>query len=163
MLGIQNRVIPDPRLYLEASWADERKFTTIWDAKYPGVLDTAYGPCSKPSSNGHCGATFFPDAGDRAPYVSGAPYFGDFVKYPELANHSNRMSQSEGTGGTGTRVPWSLRLSTIVWNYINGEGITGHAGPPLFRNTVGMSWRCVPGGQIDGGGIGFRAKWRESV
>jgi hypothetical protein len=59
MLGIPNKVTGDPRLYLEVAWADERKFTTIWDTKYPGVFDTAYGPCSKPSSNGHCGAMVF--------------------------------------------------------------------------------------------------------
>jgi hypothetical protein len=160
MLGITNEVKGDPRLYLEVAWADERKTSTIWDAKYPGSLNSAYGPCPQPGAQGHCGATFFPDAADHASYVSGAPYFNDYTKYPELADHTTRYSQSEGTGGTSARIPWSLRIAMVITNYILGEGISGHAGPALFRNTVGISWGCIPGGQINGGGISFRAKWR---
>jgi hypothetical protein len=82
MLGNTTKVTGNPRLYLEVAWADERKFGTIWDAKYPRGLNSAYSPCSKPTSKGHCGATFFPDVGDRAPYALAALYFGDFCEIP---------------------------------------------------------------------------------
>lgn len=163
MLGISEKVIPDARLYLECQWADERKLTTYWDTKYPtGIIGGSYGPCvvNGIPGKGHCGASFFPDKQDRDEYISQPPYNNDFSKYPELQNYTDRFSKSEGLGGTNARTPWSMRLAMIITNYILGEGTTGHAGPPLFRNRVGFSWACTPGGQIDGGGISFRGKWR---
>lgn len=160
LLGIPGKVKPDPRLYLEVAWADERKYSTIWEPKYPGVMNSAYGPC-QPQTNpqGHCGESFFPDRGDREKYYQNAPYNNDVSKYPELADHNKRISQASGTGGVGARLPWSMRLAQILTNYILTEGTSGHAGPALYRGNVGMSWRCVPGGQSVGGGMGFRAKW----
>ena len=48
------------------------KVMQIWDAKHPGTLNSAYGPCPQPGAQGPCGATFFPDAADCASYVSKA-------------------------------------------------------------------------------------------
>jgi hypothetical protein len=60
------QVKPDHALFIRALWGDERNFTQLWD-KYPGVADSAYGPCVA-GTNPHCGATFFPsDPVDQAP------------------------------------------------------------------------------------------------
>lgn len=153
MLGITKKVTGDPRLFLEATWADERRLSTVWNDKYPGILNSANGPCQIPGSQGHCGATFFPDAQDRQKYILSPPYLNNMEKYPELASYTQRQSKAEGTGGVSNRIPWSLRMAMIVTNYIKDEGTTGHAGPALFRDRVGISWQCTSSG------IGFRGKW----
>jgi hypothetical protein len=84
-------IIPDPRLYVEAAWSQERKMSTTWDTLHPnGVIKNgteyfgfAPGPCWLPGSNGtvrptgytpHCGETFFPTAAQSLPYRTSAPY-----------------------------------------------------------------------------------------
>ena len=59
------QVKKDHCLFARALWDDERKFSTKWDAKYPGRFDSAAGPCVG-GSNLHCGASFIPDANDQA-------------------------------------------------------------------------------------------------
>ena len=61
-----NQVKQDHCMFARALWGDERKFSTTWDAKYPGRLDSAAGPCVG-GNNAHCGASFIPDADDQAP------------------------------------------------------------------------------------------------
>lgn len=156
MLNIVTPVNHDARLYLESRWADERKFTTYWDTKYPGTVDSGYGPCTG-GTNPHCGASFFPDAGDRAPYLSSPPFSSDFGTYPELQNYNTRASQAEHVSSVNTDLPWSIKFSTMVAGVICAEGQTGHAGPYLTRTLYGCHWHVAHNGVK---GTIYRGKWR---
>ena len=171
MLGYPVQVKHDPRLYLEARWADERKFTRDWDNAYPDAMTCsggscigrAPGPCHDAGGNrvdlasNHCGASFFPDPVDREPYISGAPYFGDFVKYPELENYNSRVSKREAVSAVNTDLPWSIKVATMMTSFICGEGTTGHAGSFLEREYVGIHWHIWSDGPT---GTRGRFKWR---
>lgn len=70
---------PLQELYIMCAWTKERKTTNIWDSKYPGTFDSAYGPCLG-GTNIHCGTTFKPsDVSDQYPYWNEV-----FVKYPKV-------------------------------------------------------------------------------
>jgi hypothetical protein len=66
----ERQVKKDHCMFARALWGDERKYTTLWDAKYPGTVGSASGPCQA-SANAHCGATFLPSLQDQAPYLPG--------------------------------------------------------------------------------------------
>jgi hypothetical protein len=175
LFGITEPVDHDTRLYLEASWADERKYTTVWDSAYPvgqvykaspppieyNVGGTRTGPCQNftDTAGGHCGAAFFPTPADRTPYISANPYNNDFVKYPELNGYNTRRSATEGLVGLNPLgVPWSLKMGFVIRNYICNEGRGGHAGPYIgegndTRRWFGCSWWYT------GGTLNYRGKW----
>lgn len=143
MLGITAPAVNDRGLYLEAHWADERKNSTYWDAAYPGTLGSAYGPCVGMSPiNGHCGSTFIPTCEDQLPYL----HKGEACK--------SRISMAEGVFTTNQNIPWSIKLSRILSGIVQGEGITGHGGPFVSREKVGISWRCDTGNSVQ-----VRIKW----
>jgi hypothetical protein len=169
LLGITTPVNHNPKLYLEARWADERKFTQVWDSTYStGVPGTSDGPCWDPAGStnpvdtatGHCGASFFPNATDRAAYIAGNPYQGNFITYPELASYPARYSQTEGLASVNANIPWSIKLGRIIANWFCTEGLTGHSGPFVNRQEFGCSWWLVPGYTTTSGQLGFRGKWR---
>ncbi len=60
--------VPDICLFARSLWGDQRKFTTAWDALYPGTVDSAYGPCTG-GTNSHCGASFIPNSTDQQPFL----------------------------------------------------------------------------------------------
>jgi hypothetical protein len=107
---------------------------------------------------------------ERVAAIAGAPYNNDFVKYPELGSspiHPNytgghtyatwpfRAGNAEGIAGTTAELPWSLKLVTIIVNWICQEGLTGHAGPYIGnRRMFGFSW------WDDGTNVEFRGKSR---
>jgi hypothetical protein len=176
LLGQTIPILPDPRLYIEAAWADERRWSQVWDTKYPnGVIVNgveyfgfAPGPCWLPNTNppqvplpynAHCGGKFAPNTTDAHAYRLAAPYHYNTAVYPELASHGNLVSFTEGISGIGTEVPWSLRLALIITNFIKDEGYSGHAGPFFTRPYVGMSWRC----DAQNKAIGFRGKWNGRI
>ena len=124
------QVKKDHCLFARALWNDERKFTTMWDAKYPGKWGSAYGPCQN-SSNGHCGASFVPDAGDRDPYL--------FVDYDSC--------KKTGTGAEGifsaskSNIPWSIKWVRSFGSTLKKEGFGGgHVGPWFHREKFGFSF-----------------------
>lgn len=140
----------DPRLYLEAQWADERRYTRVWDAEYPGTNGSAYGPCVA-SGNQHCGATFVPSFEDQAPYLT---------QYPGLAPFNFIGGGAEGIGAVNTNVPWALKIVQRISDWVCKEGTGGHAGPFFSRTKVGMSFYTP----IDGSGNAttgttLRVKW----
>jgi hypothetical protein len=49
----ERQVKKDHCMFARALWGDERKYTTLWDAKYPGTVGSASGPCQVPA-NAHC-------------------------------------------------------------------------------------------------------------
>lgn len=170
MFGIATPVNLDARLDLEARWASERKYTQDWDGLYPldcGGGTTKGGPCGPcfdggtpvDTAGGHCGAAFWPDSGDRAAYISADPYLDNTTDYPELAGYTVRRANAEGVSATGVEVPWSLKLASIIANWICAEGYSGHPGPYVnpatARTTMGFDW------WYDGGAsVAFRGKYR---
>lgn len=160
LLGVTTPVSPNARLYLEARWADERKYTTGWDAAYIGATPgDRFGPCvGVPDiAGGHCGASFFPSSVDRAPYIAATPYSSDFGMYPELATYTARYSLTEGISGANANVPWSIKFAYLIANWICSEGLTGHPGPfvgPSAREEFGCSWY-----RPNSTWASFRGKW----
>ena len=167
LFGNTRPVRNDPRLYLEARWADERKRTTTWDTQYPSTsYGTASGICwtttgtPVDTAGGHCGEAFFPNSQDRAQAISQLPYQNNFQKYPDLTNYASepRRSQAAGINSINADVPWSIKLSVIIANWICAEGFTAHPGPYVGTNarpTFGCSWWYTGGNTTS-----YRGKWR---
>lgn len=166
LLGVTTPISANPRLYLEARWADERKYTENWDGAYPsGTPGTSTGPCWNPpgtavdTAGGHCGAAFFPNTNDRLTHITATPYNGDFATYPELDNYTSRYAGTEGISGVNANIAWSLKLAFLLANWICDEGLTGHPGPFVgttgARTEFGCSWWWISGPWAN-----FRGKWR---
>jgi hypothetical protein len=119
----------DQCMFKRALWGDERKFTTMWDAKYPGTNGSAVGPCQG-SSNAHCGASFIPSAEDQAPYFSGTKLV------------CKATAGSEGVfSGPKSNIPWSIKWSRAFCNTLAAEGFWGgHVGPWFHREKFGFSF-----------------------
>jgi hypothetical protein len=134
-------------MFARAQWGDERKFTTKWDAKYPGTNGTAYGPCQG-SSNAHCGSTFVPSAEDQAPYL------------PEGHPSCGTPGGAEGVfSGPKSNIPWSIKWSRAFCNTLIAEGFWGgHTGPWYHREKFGLSfWDSAPSNNNSNAIV--RAKW----
>lgn len=142
------QVKPDHALFVRALWGDERKYTLLWD-KYPGVADSAYGPCVA-GTNPHCGATFFPsDPADQAPYLPLG--FAPITFLP---------SGAEGVfSAPKSNIPWSIKWVRAFSAALKTEGFWGgHTGPWFHRETFGFSfWDSDPS---NNNSIAIlRAKW----
>ncbi|MEQ8548676.1 MAG: hypothetical protein RIC03_12240 [Cyclobacteriaceae bacterium] len=141
------QVKKDHCLFARALWGDERKFTTMWDAKYPGNMGSAAGPCQG-SGNAHCGASFIPNADDQAPY---------------LHDHHTVCTAGQGAegvfNGPKSNIPWSLKWSRGFCNTLIAEGFWGgHVGPWFHRETFGFSfWDNDPSNNNNNAIL--RAKW----
>ncbi|MEM7184132.1 MAG: hypothetical protein AAF518_24755 [Spirochaetota bacterium] len=134
-------------MFARALWGQERKFTTKWDAKYPGKHGSAYGPCQG-SDNSHCGATFIPDPEDQVAYL------------PEGHASCVRQQGSEGIfGGPKSHHNWSIKWSRGLCNTLHAEGFWGgHVGPWFHRKEFGFSfWDSEPGN--NNSHTALRAKW----
>lgn len=143
----ERQVQKDHCMFTRAHWGDERKFTTMWDAKYPGEVGSAAGPCQG-SSNAHCGASFIPSLEDQAPYL------------PEGHPGCSAASGAEGVfSGPKSNIPWSIKWSRGFCNTLIAEGFWGgHVGPWFHRETFGLSfWDTDP--TKNNNNAVLRAKW----
>lgn len=134
LLGI-GPITPSYRLYVEAQWATERRWSPRWNA-YPANGQAVYGPC--PNGNPHCGAQFVPGEGDQGWYL--LPGGTGFT--PSMV----RQSTNECLGGTNTNIPWSIKLARVIAIFLCSEGLVGHTGPFLRRSKVGMIWHDLGDG-----------------
>jgi hypothetical protein len=141
------QVQKDQCMFKRAHWGDERKFTTMWDAKYPGTNGSAAGPCQG-SKNAHCGASFIPSAEDQA------PYFG------ETKLVCKATAGSEGVfSGPKSNIPWSLKWSRAFCNTLAAEGFWGgHTGPWFHREKFGFSFWDSDANNNNSMAV-LRAKW----
>lgn len=135
-------------LMMRALWSDERKYTTKWDAAYPGTCGTAYGPCQPCGSGGnaHCGESFVPNTADQEPY--------------HLATSDGMVGDSCSSGGgasgiftTNTDIPWSVKISRVMKTWFCSKD-AGHFGPFLGREELGYHWL-----DFGGNGTTWRGKW----
>ncbi|MBL8744154.1 MAG: hypothetical protein JNK04_23765, partial [Myxococcales bacterium] len=141
------QVKQDHCMFARALWGDERKFTTMWDAAYPGVNGSAAGPCQG-SSNAHCGASFLPSPQDQAPYL------------PEGHPACTEDGGAEGVfSASKSNIPWSIKWSRSLCNTLIAEGFWGgHVGPWFHREKFGFSfWDTDPGDNNNNAPL--RAKW----
>lgn len=141
------QVKKDHCMFARALWGDERKFTGAWDAKYPGSLGSAFGPCLG-SGQPHCGATFLPDASDQAAYL------------PQGHAVCTAQAGAEGVfSGPKSNIPWSIKWSRGFCNTLLAEGFWGgHVGPWFHREKFGFSfWDNDPGNNNNNAVL--RAKW----
>jgi len=148
LLGITTGVMNSRELYLKAHFNEERRWTTFWDAAYPGTLGSSYGPCVGMSpTNAHCGATFVPNCTAQTPYLrAGEPC------------HSDIAGGAEGIFTGEMDWPWAIKLSRTMFQIVEAEGITGHGGPFVSRPYFGISYKCFPGG-----GTSLRIKWNGTL
>lgn len=129
--------------FLRAAWAEERARTDYWTASYPGSMDGATGPCTIPfSSNEHCGASFIPNATDQAPYLC-----------PSTMAPCTNTSSAEGISNHKTDIPWGIKMSRIIGQYLGTDGIGNHTGPFIGREYFGSAWYA------NGGTLTVRTKW----
>jgi len=128
LLGIATPITGTPELFLQARWSTERKRTSAWDASYPGTLDSSFGPCQD-GTNAHCGASFIPTCADQAPYLTqySIPCVSD-------------SSFAENLSSVDTDIPWSIKLVRVFNQFLKADGLDGHTGPFLSRETVGLSF-----------------------
>jgi len=141
------QVQKDHCMFARALWGDERKFTTMWDAEYPGTVGSAEGPCQG-SSNAHCGASFIPALDDQAPYL------------PEGHPGCTAQAGAEGVfSGPKSNIPWSIKWSRGLCNTLIAEGFWGgHVGPWFHREKFGFSfWDNDPSNNNNNAIL--RAKW----
>ncbi len=143
----ERQVQKDTCMFARALWGDERKFTTQWDAQYPGTLGSAAGPCVG-STNAHCGASFIPSLTAQAPYLP--------------AGHLGCVDQQGAEGvfsGPKSNIPWSIKWSRGFCNTLMAEGFWGgHVGPWFHREPFGLSfWDNDPANNNSNAVL--RAKW----
>lgn len=138
MLSGLSAAYPSAELYIMCSWSKERKTTNLWDTKYPGTFDSAYGPCVG-GSNLHCGTTFKPsDVNDQYPYWNEV-----FTKYPKVvlpgAISLTQATEAITVWYNGTAMTaMSRNIRNLVRSAKSGIKIGGHAGPYAFRELYGL-------------------------
>lgn len=145
--GADRQVSPDHCMFKRALWGDQRKFTTMWDAKYPGKVGSAAGPCQG-GKNAHCGASFIPDAADQAAYL------------PRGAAACKAQQGAEGVfSASKSNIPWSIKWSRAFCATLASEGFWGgHTGPWFHREKFGFSfWDSAPANGNSNAVL--RAKW----
>jgi len=125
-------------LFIMANWTQERKTSTLWDEKYPGTFDSAYGgPCIG-GINIHCGTTFKPtDIDDQA------PYWNDYYANTKVGKHPlitlNQASEGVTVWYNGNAmVAMSRNLHMLMRAATAGGMISGHGGPYLGGYWYGL-------------------------
>jgi hypothetical protein len=141
------QVKKDHCMFARALWGDQRKFTNMWDKKYPGKLGSAAGPCLG-SKNAHCGASFLPNLKDQAAYL------------PKGHPGCKAQAGAEGVfSGPKSNIPWAIKWSRGFCNTLKAEGFWGgHVGPWFHREKFGFSfWDNAPTNNNNNAIL--RAKW----
>lgn len=132
-------ITPSLRLYAEAQWSTERRWTNKWNS-YASNGTLPYGPC--PNSNPHCGATFLPSTADQVGNIQNFGWYSSGL----LPTSSVRESVAEALGGVNTNIPWSIKLARVIAVFLCYEGLVGHTGPFLRRQKIGMIFHDIEDG-----------------
>lgn len=149
LLGLNNPLTPLRSLYKRAQWTSEAKNSK----RLIGGAATCVG-----STNPHCGATYLPSCGEfDTPGIPGqdntAYRFADEVDTWTCMT-SVPGGGSEGINTINSDLPWSIKLTRVIAQFLASDGLGYHTGPFLVREYVGMSfWYYSDGATI------FRGKW----
>lgn len=135
------QIEPDQCVHVRALWAEERRETDIWDARYPD------GRCEG-SANPHCGAGFIPAQEDQRPYL------------PDGVDSCGARAGSEGIfSAAKSNIPWSVRFIRPLCSTLRSEGFWGgHTGPWFHRKQFGLSWYDSDPGNFNSNAR-LTAKW----
>lgn len=141
LMGITTPLENDRCFYLKTQWANERHYSTIWDALYPGTCQG--------STDLHCGFTFEPDCKDQTKYI---------VNGGTCCPKSG--SKIEGISGAALEIPWALKIVKVIGGYLNQDGYYSHTIPYLTCKKVGQSWH-IRDPNPEGGWVEHRAQWSD--
>lgn len=167
LLGFTPNLSNDARLYIEARYADERRYTNKW-TDYPGTIGDDAGPCNindNSMSNSNCGSTFYPSNTDVAVTINNEPYTaihygGTANVFPELINYTEQTNSFEYKAQINCSVSWSFKLAHILAEYILIHGVTGPLFNPLYMpSKFGCSWWLQPNYTATEGTLTFRGKF----
>jgi len=123
LVGVSKRLNGDRCLFLTAQLGVERRDTTIWDTKY------ATDACKHDGKwYPHCGFGWVPDAADQTPYLNG--------QTPCKAIGA----MSEGVFGMA-KTSWGYMMAYLIKDTICSEGFTGHGGPLINADSIGIAWQ----------------------
>lgn len=142
LVGNMVPIEKDHCIFARALWAQERRWTRKWDAKY-----TEQPRCGG-STNAHCGASFLPDAADQAAYL------------PAGHKACGRGAGAEGVFvASKSNIPWSIKWVRSFCDALETEGFNGgHVGPFFRRTKFGWSFWDINAGNFHSGAV-FRGKW----
>lgn len=135
---------PDVCAFAVALWGQERRYTTIWDEKYPDKTCATV-------SNVHCGDTFRPSLEDQLSYLPEG--------HPGCS--TSRVYASSITGDVKSNIPWSINLVRGFCGMLAKEGFWGaHLGPWFRREYFGLGfWDQHPEGGPKTTGEELRTRW----
>ena len=160
LLGLKNTATPLRSLFKRAYWASEayaiRRFVQERQIKNEkgDVIRiehyyTSKGVCPKGQKNAHCKAGYLPACG-MLDYPSETNEPGQdhpAYKYPDETDWSCIKSvpgnQAEDIVTTKTNLPWSIKMSRVILQFIASDGFCGHTGPFLIREHVGVAFHVV--------------------
>lgn len=134
LVGNPTPVFPDHCLFLRAQWALERHFTDAWDADYSFTgVGSLEGPCflfgERHPGYPRCGFDFIP--GDSHQWDYGWDYLCP-------------NTPSETTLGSAETLPWSIKLSTVILQfiemYISSNGAVTDVVKLQQAQKVGLAW-----------------------
>lgn len=137
MCGL-NPATPLQELFIMCMWTEERKTSTLWDSKYPGTFDSAYGGPCVGGTNLHCGTTFKPsDLNDQA------PYWNDYYTNTKVGMHPlitlNQGSEAVIVFYNGNATHGFSRTLRKLFELASlGSPVGGHSGTFAFRQYYGM-------------------------
>jgi hypothetical protein len=125
-----NPLSHDQYLYYRTQIAWDRKKTDHYDSKYPGELDSRYGPCIGGTWS-HCGWHFVPNCEDQSPYF--------------LRNTDECFTLGSGEAesiltGYGVARNWGQQMSDVIRKVFTQDGWAGHTPQLATAKTVGLSW-----------------------
>lgn len=144
LLGITQPISNSRNLFLRSQFSTERYRTRYWDTLYPS------GNCEG-TTNAHCGSTFIPDPEHQTPYLAQYPIGQQTPAFPQ--------SGAEGLFLVEKDWPWSIKFARLIWGQVNGEWMSGHAGPFYSRQYIGYNFWCNP----STGNSNVRVKWSGSA
>ena len=141
LLGIDTEVVAHEDLFMKC-WFSDRRYSGLDRNVPPDMNDTAYGPCVwwngggwTQGSNAHCGALYKPSG------INWNVMYTVNNGYPAPPTAGPDWSEAtEGIATVNTNLPWALKLSAALSQFVCNEGLGGHAGPFTSRTQVGMSF-----------------------
>lgn len=150
LIGSEIPLNGNPEYFLRSRWADEKKFTSIWN-HYEPICQT-YG------GDAHCGFNFRPSIEEQQPYLDAAT--------PPINNSLSGVPfTSEGMSGVNPMC-WAVLPSYVIGEYVKQDGMIGHTRPFggyafAGHEMIGFSFSMYPNQNPNstGNNYKFRNQW----
>jgi len=115
--GINYNINPVQHMFCQSQWSQERFWTSYWDVLYPSGICNNNPPIN-------CGSTFWLNYVDQTPYGVHLPY----------------NIHSDSIGDVDTSLPWCIKMSKLIGQFIQENGRGDPLYPFLSRPLVGFSF-----------------------